>query len=43
MVFRDGENVEDTLVPLRDAIAGYVRRHSPVDAAVEGRIVRTDR
>ncbi len=42
-VFRDGENVEDTLVPLRDAIAEYVRRHTPVDAAVEGRIKRTGR
>ncbi|UCG43112.1 MAG: 5'-nucleotidase C-terminal domain-containing protein [candidate division WOR-3 bacterium] len=42
-VFRAGENVEDTSVPLRDAIARYVRRHSPVDAAVEGRIKRTVR
>jgi 2',3'-cyclic-nucleotide 2'-phosphodiesterase/3'-nucleotidase len=37
-VFQEGENVVDTNVPLRDAIAEYFRRHSPVDARVEGRI-----
>lgn len=37
-VFQEGENVADTNVPLRDAIAEYFRRHSPVDARVEGRI-----
>jgi len=35
---RHNENVEDTNVPLRDAIAAYFRKHSPVDARVEGRI-----
>jgi len=38
-VFQDGENVENTEVPLRDAIARYFRRNSPVSARVEGRIV----
>jgi 2',3'-cyclic-nucleotide 2'-phosphodiesterase (5'-nucleotidase family) len=42
-VFRDGENVEDTNVPLRDAIADYVRRHQVVDARVEGRIAEVGR
>ncbi|MBN2537169.1 5'-nucleotidase C-terminal domain-containing protein, partial [candidate division WOR-3 bacterium] len=37
-VFQQGENVEDTNVPFRDAIADYFRRHSPVDARVEGRV-----
>ncbi len=41
-VFRLGQNVEDTQVPLRDAIADYFRRHSPVDARIEGRITLLD-
>ncbi len=41
-VFRDGKDVEDSYVPLRDAIVDYIRRHSPVDARVEGRIVEVD-
>jgi 2',3'-cyclic-nucleotide 2'-phosphodiesterase (5'-nucleotidase family) len=39
-VFREGEDVEDTEVPVRDALAAFVRRHSPVSARVEGRVVR---
>jgi 2',3'-cyclic-nucleotide 2'-phosphodiesterase (5'-nucleotidase family) len=42
-VFAEGEDLEDTFLPLRDAIVAYIRRHSPVDARVEGRIVRLDR
>jgi len=40
-VFQEGEDVSDTGFLLRDAIAAYVRRHSPVDAAVEGRITES--
>ncbi|MFO7639384.1 MAG: bifunctional UDP-sugar hydrolase/5'-nucleotidase [bacterium] len=40
-VFRDGEDVEDTELPVREALVAYVRRHSPVSARVEGRINRT--
>jgi len=40
-VFQEGEDVADTGLLLRDAIAAYVRRHTPVDATVEGRIVET--
>ncbi|HDQ99541.1 MAG TPA: bifunctional metallophosphatase/5'-nucleotidase [candidate division WOR-3 bacterium] len=39
-VFRDGEQIEDTEIPVRDALAAWVRVHSPVSARVEGRIVR---
>jgi len=39
-VFSEGRNMEDSFLPLRDVIAQYIRRHSPVDARVEGRIVR---
>ncbi len=42
-VFLDGEDIEDSFLPLRDVIARYIRRHSPVDAKVEGRIVLVDR
>lgn len=42
-VFGNGRDIEDSYLPLRDVIAAYIRRHSPVDARVEGRIVRVDR
>ncbi|MEO0078414.1 MAG: 5'-nucleotidase C-terminal domain-containing protein, partial [candidate division WOR-3 bacterium] len=42
-VFLEGEDIEDSYMPLRDVIAQYIRRHSPVDARVEGRIVLVDR
>ena len=38
-VFQKGENIEDSYLPLRDMIAEYIIKHSPVDAKVEGRIV----
>ncbi len=41
-VFLDGEEIEDSYMPLRDLIAQYIRQHSPVDARVEGRIVLVD-
>lgn len=42
-VFAAAEDLEDTYLPLRDVIAQYIRRHSPVDARVEGRIVLVDK
>lgn len=42
-VFLEGTNVEDSYLPLRDVIADYVRRHSPVDARVEGRVREVQR
>lgn len=42
-VFAAAPDLEDTYVPLRDVIAHYIRRHSPVDARVEGRIVLVDK
>ena len=37
--FKQGQNIEDTFTYLRDIIADYIRRHSPVLRKVEGRIV----
>ncbi len=42
-VFAEGEELEDSYLPLRDVIARYIKRNSPVDARVEGRIVLVDR
>ncbi|MEO0080520.1 MAG: bifunctional UDP-sugar hydrolase/5'-nucleotidase [candidate division WOR-3 bacterium] len=39
-VFAEGQNIEDSFLPLRDVIVQFIRRHSPVDARIEGRIVR---
>jgi 2',3'-cyclic-nucleotide 2'-phosphodiesterase (5'-nucleotidase family) len=41
-VFTRGENIEDSYLPLRDVLADYIRKHSPVDARIEGRIVLVD-
>ncbi|MEO0114826.1 MAG: bifunctional UDP-sugar hydrolase/5'-nucleotidase [candidate division WOR-3 bacterium] len=38
-VFQKGEDIEDSYLPLRDIIVEYIKKHSPVDAKVEGRIV----
>jgi len=38
-VFQKGENIEDSYLPLRDIIVEYIKKHSSVDAEVEGRIV----
>ncbi len=42
-IFTEGEDIEDSFFPLRDVIANYIRRHSPVDAQIEGRIVLLDK
>lgn len=41
-IFAEGQEIEDSYLPLRDVIADYIRRNSPVDARVEGRIVLID-
>jgi len=38
-IFQKGTDIEDSYLPLRDIIAEYIQKHSPVDAKVEGRIV----
>jgi len=38
-IFKEGEEIVKTDVDIRDVIADYVRKNSPVDAKVEGRIV----
>lgn len=42
-VFAEGADLEDSFTLLRDVLAVYIRRHSPVTARVEGRIVCLDR
>ncbi|MEN9978902.1 MAG: bifunctional UDP-sugar hydrolase/5'-nucleotidase [candidate division WOR-3 bacterium] len=41
-IFAEGADLEDSFLPLRDVLADYIRRHSPVDARIEGRIVLID-
>lgn len=41
--FAEGTDIEDTFMPLRDVIVQYVRKHSPLDVRVEGRITSVDR
>ncbi len=38
-IFLEGVDIEDSFLPLRDVIVNYIRRNSPVDARVEGRII----
>lgn len=38
-IFREGKDIEDSYTFLRDIIAGYIRKHSPILKGVEGRIV----
>lgn len=42
-VFLEGTDIEDTFMPLRDVIVSYIRRHSPLDVRIEGRIIALDR
>jgi 2',3'-cyclic-nucleotide 2'-phosphodiesterase (5'-nucleotidase family) len=42
-IFLRGADVEDSYMPLRDVIAGYVRQHSPLDVRIEGRITAVER
>jgi hypothetical protein len=37
-VFQEGANRQDTYIQLRQALSDYVRKHSPVQAGIEGRI-----
>lgn len=42
-IFKQGKEIEDSFLPLRDIIAEYIQKHSPVDAKIEGRIVAVTR
>ena len=42
-VFAHGEELEDSFLPLRDVMAAYIKRHSPIDARIEGRITAVDK
>jgi hypothetical protein len=38
-VFKDSRNIQDSFHYLRNVIAEYVKKHSPVRKTIEGRIV----
>ncbi|MCX8014759.1 MAG: 5'-nucleotidase C-terminal domain-containing protein, partial [candidate division WOR-3 bacterium] len=38
-IFKQAKDVEDTYVLIRDIVAQYIKRHSPIDYKVEGRII----
>ncbi len=38
-IFKDGKDVEDTYFLIRDALAQYIQKHSPIDYKIEGRII----
>ncbi|MEO0137772.1 MAG: 5'-nucleotidase C-terminal domain-containing protein [candidate division WOR-3 bacterium] len=42
-VFKEGRDIQDTFTYLRNIIADYVRKNSPVDKGVEGRIIDVSR
>jgi len=41
-VFQTGKHISDSGVLLRDVVADYIRRNSPVNARIQGRIVLQD-
>ncbi|MEO0184984.1 MAG: 5'-nucleotidase C-terminal domain-containing protein, partial [candidate division WOR-3 bacterium] len=38
-VFKEGKEIQETFTYLRNIIADYIRKHSPIDQGIEGRIV----
>jgi 5'-nucleotidase/UDP-sugar diphosphatase len=40
-IFQEGRNRVDTYMELRQALADYIRKHSPVDYQLQGRIIET--
>lgn len=38
-VFKEAEEIEDTMVHLRDIIALYIKKHSPLEVKTQGRII----
>ncbi|UCF69753.1 MAG: 5'-nucleotidase C-terminal domain-containing protein [candidate division WOR-3 bacterium] len=39
VIFKSGENIQNSFYHLRNIIADYVKRHSPIEGRVEGRIL----
>jgi len=39
VIFKSGENIQDSFHYLRNIIAEYVQRHSPIEGRIEGRII----
>lgn len=43
VIFKEGKEIQATFTYLRNIIADYIRKHSPVDKDVEGRIIDVSR
>lgn len=39
VTFKDGKNIEDTRMTLRDLEVEFIKKHSPISSKIEGRIV----
>lgn len=38
-IFKEGKDIDDTYVLIRDVMAQYIKKHSPIDYKIEGRII----
>ncbi len=38
-IFKEGKDIEDSYITLRDLMVEYLRKHSPIDYKIEGRII----
>jgi 2',3'-cyclic-nucleotide 2'-phosphodiesterase/3'-nucleotidase len=43
VIFKQGRNVQDSFHYLRNIIAEYVKKHTPIDTQIEGRIINRAR
>jgi 5'-nucleotidase/UDP-sugar diphosphatase len=43
MIFKEGKDTQNSLIYLRDVIADYVKKYSPIEKEIEGRIVDVSR
>lgn len=39
VTFKDGKNIKDTMMTLRDLEVEFIKKHSPISSKIEGRIV----
>ncbi len=39
-IFKQGQDAEDSYMLIRDIMAAYIKKHTPIDVKVEGRITR---
>jgi len=39
-IFKEGKDAEDSYTIIRDIMADYIKKHTPIDVKIEGRIIR---